>query len=661
MRKKEMLKIWILAMLTFCSDLVRAEVRLPHLFGDHMVLQRNEPLHFWGWAAPGEKVNVTLGSQSESMLTREDGSWSIYLSEMTAGGPFIATIEGSNRIEIADVLIGDVWVASGQSNMQWQIKQTPYEEVDTSWMKSASLRLYTVQIGSDYLPCDDVRGGKWQSLSRDAVADFSAVAYHFGKYISEHKGVPIGIINSSLGATAIETWMSNEALAKFDQFKPEIEPIIRQGKSFEELERDFDAKKSDWEKIAYLSGPGIEQKWYLSGTDLSLWADIQVPGFWEDQGLTKYDGSVWYRKEFDRPEGSAGSDSLLLQLSQIDDYDLTWVNGVQVGETYGRHNHRNYWLQDSLLRDKGNVLVVRVFDIGDKGGFSTNPFWMTELVRGAWKMRPGFQIDAKTFVTLPTVNVTPFSSPGILFNANIAPLTKMSIKGIIWYRGESNASRAEEYQSLFRTMIEDWRTHWKMPNLPFFFVQLANYQAEANEPGQSDWAELREAQSLALEMPFTGMAVTIDIGEANDIHPANKLDVGKRLGLAARKVAYLDPVIGHGPKLVDIKFGQKSAMVSYDASGGRLITKDKFGYIRGFQIAGSDQKFYWARAEIVGDQVRVYASEVANPVAVRYGWSNNPGPLDLVNEEGLPALPFRSDQWPGVTAGVKFDYQAARF
>lgn len=258
-------------------------------------------------------------------------------------------------------------------------------------------------------------------------------------------------------------------------------------------------------------------------------------------------------------------------------------------------------------------------------------------------------------------NATPFSSPGVLYNANIAPLTRLSVKGVIWYQGESNVNRAYEYRDLFPAMIQDWRRQWKRPDLPFLFVQLANYYPEQADPAPSTWAELREAQALTLKLDHTGMACTIDIGEANDIHPQNKEDVGIRLGMAALKVAYGQEIVHSGPQFTAVRFEGKSALIRFSHIGEGLVSHDKFGYVRGFQVAGVDRIFHWAKAEIQGNAVKVYAEAVARPVAVRYGWADNPGPLDLYNQAGLPAVPFRSDDWPAFTQDKKYDHLQSRF
>jgi sialate O-acetylesterase len=305
------------------------------------------------------------------------------------------------------------------------------------------------------------------------------------------------------------------------------------------------------------------------------------------------------------------------------------------------------------LKPKGNVLVVRVFDVGGIGGFVTHPFWGNNIIRGQWTYRKGESINAKKFPKPDLPNATPFSSPSVLFNGNIAPLTQIAIKGAIWYQGEANADRAEEYLSLFPEMITDWRRRWNAGDFPFVFVQLANYQEESKEPVGSNWAELREAQASVLtSLPNTAMASAIDIGEAGDIHPKNKQDVGKRLALAATKNA-------SGPTFKEMKINNDRIIVSYGTPG--VVTKDKYGFARGFQIAGDDRKFYWAKAILVDDKVEVWSEKVEKPVAVRYAWDNNPGPLDLYNKEGLPALPFRSDNWPRITKGQVFKSGEPRF
>lgn len=651
----------LLLLSSFCQPQpLQADIRLPNIFSSNMVLQRNQSIKIWGWADKREKVELLLGPVTYETRADREGKWEIIINPMPAGGPHEIIILGKNDIFLNNILFGDVWICAGQSNMQWTLDQTGYQESDLNFLNSARVRLFQVPIEMDYLPREEVAGGDWKSISADNIKHFSAVAYHYGKYIHHETGVPIGLISSNLGATAIEAWMSNKTLMRFDQFVPEIAPHFNRGKNFEQMRTDFEQSRTSWESQYYHKGPGIAGKWYEPTTDLSQWKEALVPGYWEETELGPHDGAVWFRREFDLPP-EFSEKKFLISLNQIDDYDIAWVNGHKIGETFGRHNFRNYTVDSSLLKATGNVLVVRAFDLGGFGGFSTHAFWGNPIILGKWHYRVGAKIDPITFPEVDMPNASPFSSPGVLYNANIAPLTRFPIKGVIWYQGESNAGRASEYRDLFPALIQDWRAKWGQGNFPFLFVQLANYGVEPLEPVESTWAELREAQTAALELSNTGMAVTIDIGEAGDIHPRNKAEVGRRLGAAALKVAYQQKNIHSGPLYRTHTLQDSTVIIDFEHTGKGLQTPDKYGYVKGFQIAGAGKVFHWARAHIKGNQVIVSSDAVPNPVAVRYGWADNPGKIDLYNSAGLPASPFRTDTWDGITAGKKFDHTVARF
>jgi sialate O-acetylesterase len=637
----------------FAALTVEADVTLPRIFGKEMVLQRQKPISVWGWASPGEKVTVMLNGRTGGATADKTGRWLVKLPALEAGGPYDLVIRGKNTITLTNVLIGDVWLCGGQSNMQWTITQTGYQEQDTAFVNKAPIRLFTVHVDMDYMPKVDLKGTGWMSLTQENIQAFSAVAYHFGKYVQQHTGVPIGLISDNLGATAIETWMSNESLMKFPQFTEIVGPVVKDGKNFDALNRAFEKSKPAWYTKYYYKGTGIEQEWFKPETDITDWKPIQVSGnTWENEPeLRGHDGAVWFRTTFDLPEGYK-QPSFRIGLCQIDDYDIGWVNGVKVGENYGAHNHRGYDVPVNILKPKGNVLVVRVFDIGGTGGFTTPSFWGNDILLGQWVYKKGKAINAKDFPAPKVPNATPFSSPAVLFNANIAPLTSFPIKGVIWYQGESNVERAYEYRELLPEMISDWRRRWGQGDFPFLFVQLANYIADPAHPGH--WPELREAQAMALKLPNTGMAVAIDVGETNDIHPKNKEAVGQRLGRNALKVAYGHDVVFSGPVFKEMRIEGEKAIITFRHTGSGLITKDKYGYVHGFQVAGDDGKFQWAKAHIEGNTVVVYCDAVKVPVAVRYAWENNPMPVDLYNKEGLPASPFRTDQWKGSTEGVVF-------
>lgn len=645
----------IIIVLILASLTGNAEVRLPQIFRSNMVLQRDAPLKIWGWASPGEDITVMLGVRSGSAKTDKNGRWQVELPAMEAGGPYEMIVQGKNKIILSDLLMGDVWICSGQSNMQWRIDQTGYAEKDSLFIKTAKVRLFTVHFDMDYMPREDLKGKGWDILSPQNINEFSAVAYHFGKYLYEQLNVPVGLISVNLGATSIETWMSNEALLQFPQFTEMIGLIVKQGKNFAALQADFEKMKPAWYKNHYYKGAGTSEQWFKPETNFADWKSIKASGnTWEEEpDLKDHDGAVWFKTSFDLPENYT-QETFHIGVLQIDDYDIAWVNGVKVGENYGRHNHHGYNVPPKILKPKDNVLVIRVFDAGGIGGFTTSPFWGNKILWGNWVYRKDEAIDAGKFPKPVVPDASPFSSPGVLYNANIAPLTSLRIKGAIWYQGESNADRAEEYRALFPAMIKDWRKRWAQGDFPFLFVQLANHYAEPAAPEESDWAELREAQAMTLSLPNTGMATTIDIGEANDIHPKNKLDAGRRLGAAALKIAYRKQIVSSGPSLKQMRTEGERMIIEYQDTGSGLVTKDKYGYLRGFQVAGEDKKFYWAQAFIEGDHVVVTCKEVNKPVAVRYAWSNNPGALDLYNKEGFPAIPFRTDVWKGQTAGKVF-------
>jgi sialate O-acetylesterase len=644
----------ILFSFLFSSQILFGAVKMPVIFQSNMVLQRDKEISIWGFGSVDEKIKIHFDGKDYDGVTGKDKKWRMKLSAHNAGGPFEIVINGEeNSIVLKNVLIGDVWICGGQSNMQFSLDQMGYNPTDTAKANNQNLRLFTSSIDMDYMPKDDLAGGTWKEASLENIKHFSAVAYFFGQSLQDSLHIPIGLISDNLGATCVETWMSNESIKKFPQFNSYYKKYLAPGKSFKEITAAFEKIKPAWEKKYYLKGRGFDEKWFLPGTDTSDWKTTEVPGWWEEKGHTDFDGAMWYRKNFDLP-ADFKSDTFLLQLNQIDDYDIVWINGNKVGEGYGNQNWRNYKVPASILKPKSNVLVVRIFDIGDRGGMYTGPIWGNPILLGTWKYKADLKIDASKFPKPLVENASPFSSPGVLFNGNISPLKSLAIKGIIWYQGESNASRAEEYKELFPAMINDWRQNFKQGDVPFLFVQLANYMQEVNNPAESEWAELREAQASALKLLNTAMATAIDIGEANDIHPKNKFDVGKRLALAALEITYNKNIVSSGPIHKSFVIEGDSIIINFSDSGGKLVTRDKYGYVRGFAIAGDDKKFRWAKAYIRDNKLVVYSDEIRKPVAVRYAWSDNPGALDLYNNISLPALPFRTDSWPLTTHGKVF-------
>jgi sialate O-acetylesterase len=654
------------AALTVCflstfAGITRADISLPKLFSDHMVLQREATVPVWGWADPGEEITVSIAGQSLNTRAGNDGKWQVRLQAHVAGGPFEMTVTGNNRVVFNDILFGEVWLCGGQSNMQWTLDMLRYQESDTARANNPNLRLFNVAVDLDYLPKKDIKAGYWNVASTGTMGNFSAVAYFYGRYLQETLKVPVGLISSNLGATFIETWMSAGALKQFPQFEQVVREMEASGKNFDQLYADLNVFRAQWDQDFYLKDdPGFAQNWQDPATDVSDWKNIEIPNLWEDAGLENYDGSVWFRREFDMPEGF-NRETFNIALNQIDDYDIAWVNGVKIGESFGSRNWRNYFFPANILKPKGNVLVVRIFDAGGKGGMYTNAFWGNAILNGAWKYKPGARINASAFPKPIVPNGSFFTHPSLLYNGSIAPLQPFAIRGVIWYQGESNIYRAEEYDALLPALITDWRQQWGQGNFPFLLVQLANHLPEPDQPGESVWAELRAAQMKALSLPNTAVVAAIDLGEANDIHPPKKAEVGIRLGLAARKLAYGERIVHSGPVFQAMKKQGDKIRISFTSTGGGLVSKDKYGYLRGFAMAGADRKFHWAMAWIEGNTVVVFSPQVKRPVAVRYAWSDNPGPLDLYHKEGLPALPFRTDDWPVSTAGKVFLYEEHGF
>lgn len=648
-------------LLLFAPQLQYANISLPRIFSHHMVLQRDASVPVWGQASPGEKITISIDQIKRQTKADEQGNWKVTLPPHPAGGPFELLIAGDNTLRFEDVLYGEVWLCSGQSNMNYTLEMLGIRETDSASICNPLLRLFTVGLAMDYQPRQDVASGQWERADPDKVHRFSASAWYFGQYLQDKLQVPIGLIHSSMGATAIETWMSTGALKQFPQFKSLVADMEKTGKNFAQLQAELKTFREHWDEHYYLKDdPGIAHQWQSPEFDDSDWNTMSLPALWEDNGLPDYDGSVWFRRHFSPPPDFKG-DSLRISLNQIDDYDIVWVNGTRIGEGFGNRNWRSYNCPAGLLKPEGNVIAVRVFDAGGKGGMYTNPFWGNPILNGAWKYKPGVRINPAGFPKPTVPNGSLFTHPSLLFNGSIAPLAPYAIRGVIWYQGESNAARAEEYRKLLPAMIADWRQYWKQGDFPFLVVQLANFYPEQAQPAESTWAELREAQALALQLPSTALATAIDIGEADDIHPRNKAGVGERLGLGALKIAYGQEVVHSGPVFRSMQTDDGRAILSFDMQESKLVSSDKHGYLRGFAMAGADRKFYWARAFIEGDKVVVSCPQVAAPMAVRYAWADNPGQLNLYNSEGLPALPFRTDDWPLTTQGLVFTYDENGF
>ncbi len=530
--------------------------------------------------------------------------------------------------------------------MEWPLLSAANGEAEVAAAAYPEIRLFQVPKKVAQLPLDDLTSGEWSPCTPETAARFSAIGYFFGRHLHKELQVPVGLVNTSWGGTVAETWISSETIQNDPDLSGDLNRLKAMNMSQYEEEQKAKLRQLFNGEIPAEDKGMVNGKPVWSAIDLNDgdWKTLIAPKYWEEQGYAQIDGIGWYRKEITLTEEQTNG-NVTLHLGKVDDSDITWINGIEIGKTEGLYDKdRVYTIDKKYLRPGKNMLVVRVDDTGGNGGIWGDPkdqflaIGNEKLdISGDWKFR-----IAKAVIT--AVNVGPNSYPTLLFNAMINPIVPYGIRGAIWYQGESNAGRALQYQRIFPALITDWRNHWKQGDFPFLFVSLANYMAASEVPKESNWAELREAQTKTLELPNTGMAVTIDIGDAKDIHPRNKQDVGYRLALNALKIAYDKNIVYTGPLFQSAEFSDGKARVTFSHTGDGLTAKDRYGYVKGFTVAGNDGIFHWARARITGkDRVEVSCDKVTNPVAVRYGWADNPDDVNLYNSAGLPANPFRSD------------------
>ncbi|ARS36423.1 sialate O-acetylesterase [Pontibacter actiniarum] len=636
-----------LALLFFLSltGTAFAQARLPKLIGDGMVLQRNAEVKIWGWAAPHEKVSVSFRNNKYKTVADEAGDWAIMLKDLPAGGPYTLKVEASNTITLNDILVGDVWVCSGQSNMELPMRRVrPLYGEEIANASNDNIRYFAVPQKYDFNTArEDLEAGQWQKTTPESVEGFSAVAYFFAKELHDKYKVPVGLINASLGGSPAEAWISEDALKAFPEHYQEAQRF-KDGTLITRIEQQDNARRNAW--YAQLNqkdkGHQGQQKWYVPHLNTSDWKTMQVPGYWADAALGQENGVVWFRKEVTLPASMAGKPADL-NMGRIVDADSVFVNGQFVGTTGYQYPPRWYNVPAGVLKEGQNTIAIRIINESGKGGFVLDkPYQLTVGkqaidLKGDWQYKLGAAMEplgGQTFVRW---------KPTGLYNAMISPLLNYSIKGVIWYQGESNADTPEEYRTLFPALIRNWRAEWNQGEFPFLFVQLANYMEAKDKPSESGWAMLREAQQQALALPNTGMAVTIDLGEWNDIHPLRKKEVGQRLALAAEKVAYGDNVVHAGPTYTSMQKKGNKIILSFENTGSGLVAKGG-GELKRFAIAGPDKQFTWAKAKIKGNKVTVWSDSISHPVAVRYAWSDNPEGANLYNKEGLPASPFRTDQ-----------------
>ncbi|GAB3824600.1 sialate O-acetylesterase [Pontibacter rugosus] len=615
-----------------------------------MVLQRDTKTNVWGWAAAGEKVTVSFRGKSYKAVADANGKWAIALAPMKAGGPYNMDIKASNQITVKDILLGDVYFVSGQSNMvhQMSLHNITYAD-DIANANYPQIRHFWIPTTTALeAPAKDLPPGAWKSANPQDVNNFSAVAYFFARKLYDKYKVPIGLINASVGGTPIEAWMSKEGLKEFPATLANVDRNSDTSYVNSIKRRAQAIANANQQKVEQDKGLTEAVKWYEPSYELKGWRTINIPGYWEDQGIKDLNGVVWYRREIEVPESMAGVPAKV-HLGRIVDADVLYINGKQVGNTTYQYPQRRYSLPAGVLKPGKNLFVIRVTNQGGKGGFVPDKPYYIEVnnqvldLKGYWQYKVG-EVYRPVSGSEAFAGFNAQNQPTALYNAMVAPATDYTLKGILWYQGESNAGNPAEYKKLLPAMISDWRSKWQQGNLPFMYVQLPNFMEVNYLPSESNWALMREAALQTLSVPNTAMAVTIELGEWNDIHPDNKKDVGERLALAAQKLVYGEKkVVSSGPIFQSAKIEGDKILVSFTNVGSGLASNDGEA-LRWFSIAGADKKFVWAKARVVGDKVEVWSEEVPDPKYVRYAWADNPDGANLYNKEGLPASPFRTDQ-----------------
>ncbi|MGV3616428.1 MAG: sialate O-acetylesterase [Fimbriimonas sp.] len=619
---------------------------LSPVFGDHMVLQRDRANTFWGWTTPGARVRVSVAGRRAEGIAGPDGKWTARLNPPKVGGPYQVVVEGPSRVELKDVLVGDVWLCTGQSNMEMGLTLANDGVAEAKAAEEPQIRLAMAPHQVGYAPAA-INPLAWQACTPATVTQggwggFSAVGYYFGRELQRKLKVPIGLVQMAWGGTSAEAWTSAEGLRPLGDFNRDLEKVESlRGRGLPLLGTYTDLWLAE-------NDPGVREGWHRPEAADASWKPATVPGRFEARG------STWFRREFTLPDPLPAGDGRLL-LGQINETDTVWVNGHLLGTTSFEWAWRQYVVPREALRAGKNVIAIRVFNPRATGAF-LSPAERIVLqtgeggslpLAGEWKTRLG--VETKEIATKPRDFEPNPSVPSLLANGMVAPLAPLTIRGAIWYQGETNSGRGWQYRRLLPALIADWRRAFGQGDFPFYIVSLANYQARAERPGDDWWAELREAQALtAAKVPNSGLAITIDIGDADDVHPKEKRTVGERLALQALAKQFGDRVEYSGPTYRSMKIDGPAVRLRFEHVGkGLVLTKD--GARTGFAVAGEDRKWYWAEARVEGGEVVVSAPEVPRPKAVRYAWAMNPL-ATLKNADGLPAVPFRTDGWPAVSA-----------
>jgi len=671
----------------FLVSSARADVRLPSIFSDHLVLKKSAKVPIWGRAEPGEKVTVTLEGQSARATAGPDGKWTTALDlSASLPGPFTLTVEGKNKLTITDVVVGEVWVGSGQSNMEFLLRETTGAGEEIAASANPLLRQFMVKKNPSSARLDDVEGS-WTVASPSTSGDFSAVGYYFARRLQRELQVPVGLIKTAFGGTPSESWTSVEALQSVPDLAATRERLWAEQSNYPGKKKAFVDAMDAWIQDTGRKEKPVGDVSAYAGLDVPTegWIPLNLPGMVRASGLPDA-GVVWLRKEIVlSPATAKGANNLRLPL---DGFDSIYWNGELIKQTtyqefpgtgYDR-SFGPYDIPPSKLKVGKNVLAIRLYqpvgpakftNMGQIGSANISREW---LAKAEYAFPP---IAKEKIAAAPVPPENPKGTkdvPAYLFNGMVAPLIPYAISGVIWYQGEGNANRAWQYRTAFPLLIQDWRKQWGQGDIPFYFCQLANFRDKKTEPGESNWAELREAQSSTLALPKTGQAVLIDVGESLDIHPRNKQPAGERLAAIALAKDYGKTIPFSGPVYNSVEIKNGKALLRFKPTDGGLVakplpatfdlqskTKETAPLIRnspaseleGFAICGEDKKWVWAQAKIEGNAVVVWSDTVSAPIAVRYAWADNPT-CNLYNGAGFPASPFRTDNFPATTLNVRY-------
>lgn len=679
----------LVALVTAVStSIVWADVKLPAIISDHMVLEKTAKVPIWGQADPGEEITLTLAGQTVKTKAGADGKWKTILNlKDSAPGPFEMTVAGKNKLVISDVVVGEVWLASGQSNMEFTLNGAIDAEKEIARSANPLIRQYCLRKNAVAEPANNAEG-VWVAVSPQTAGGFCAVGYFFAKKLQHELKIPVGVVHAAWGGTPSEAWTSGEAIDTVPHLKAARERLWAAIKDYQTNRPAFVANLGVWLKENKREDKPTTNVAAYAELEISTdgWIPVKIPGAVTTPGLPEA-GAVWLRTEVNVSKTSSALDLTL----PIDGYDAVYWNGQRINQTtyqdfpgtgyvrrWGAYN-----VPPSALKQGRNVLAIRLYEPVDPAKITWSPQAGTMPLTGEWLAKVEYAFpppDAKIIAAAPRPPVMatdPQYVPGALFNGMIHPLLPYAIRGAIWYQGESNGDRAYQYRTAFPLLISDWRKQWQQGDFPFYFCQLANFSCwkpKQTSPGESAWAELREAQSMTLKLPNTGQTVLIDIGESEDIHPRNKQDVGERLALISLARDYGRAIPFSGPVYDAMKIESGKVILTFSHADGGLVARPlpatyivkslsqetaplvrnrSDSQLEGFAICGGDKKWAWADAKIEGNKVLVWSDQVPAPVAVRYAWADDPI-CNLDNGAGLPASPFRTDDFPPATLNGKF-------